>query len=136
MKEYIRFGAHDCKIEAEVFYEGEIYKIGRGISIANNFWYVNGEIVKKGIYEQFISKFNVDVNNLCQYLPQEKVAEFCRMSNEELLYSTLTSLKRQDLLENITFINDVETKLNDTNTKELALIKQKEEMQLIVEKNY
>ena len=134
LKEYIRFGAHDCKIEAEVFYEGEIYKIGRGISIANNFWYVNGEIVKKGIYEQFISKFNVDVNNLCQYLPQEKVAEFCRMSNEELLYSTLTSLKRQDLLENITFINDVETKLNDTNTKELALIKQKEEMQLIVEK--
>ncbi|WUR02140.1 structural maintenance of chromosomes protein 5 (SMC5) [Vairimorpha necatrix] len=134
LKEYIRFGEHDCKIEAEIFYNNKIIKLGRGISIANNFWYLNDELVKKGIYENFISKLNIDINNLCQYLPQEKVSEFCKMSNEELLNSTLLNLKENELIENIKCINEVESKINSEISKENALKKQIEEKEKIVKK--
>ena len=33
-------------------------------------------------------RLNIQVGNLCQFLPQEKVADFSRMSPQELLEST------------------------------------------------
>ncbi|KAK6090984.1 hypothetical protein P3W45_000229 [Vairimorpha bombi] len=134
IKEYIKFGEHDCKIEAEIFYEGQNIKIGRGFSIANNFWYINGSVVKKNIYEAFIDKLNINVNNLCQYLPQEKVSEFCRMSSEELLINTLLSLNKDSIVETLTYLNEIEHKLNDTSARESCLKKQKEELESMVEK--
>ena len=34
------------------------------------------------------TKLNIHVNNLCQFLPQDKVADFAKMSSKELLDST------------------------------------------------
>jgi chromosome segregation ATPase len=35
-----------------------------------------------------VNDLNIQVANLCQFLPQEKVAEFARMNPQELLENT------------------------------------------------
>ena len=38
--------------------------------------------------EEMVARLNIQVGNLVQFLPQEKVADFARMSPQELLEST------------------------------------------------
>ena len=42
---------------------------------------------KKDI-EALVEELNIQVGNLCQFLPQDKVADFAKMSPEELLENT------------------------------------------------
>jgi chromosome segregation ATPase len=38
--------------------------------------------------EECVARLNIQVGNLCQFLPQDKVADFAKMSQQELLEST------------------------------------------------
>ena len=38
--------------------------------------------------EQLVAHLGIQVGNLCQFLPQEKVSDFARMSPQELLENT------------------------------------------------
>ena len=38
--------------------------------------------------EDLVNSLNIQVGNLCQFLPQEKVSEFARMNPQELLENT------------------------------------------------
>jgi chromosome segregation ATPase len=38
--------------------------------------------------EELVSRLNIQVGNLTQFLPQEKVADFAKMSESELLENT------------------------------------------------
>ena len=38
--------------------------------------------------EELIKKLNIQVHNLCQFLPQDKVQEFAKMTPQELLENT------------------------------------------------
>lgn len=38
--------------------------------------------------DDLVAQKNIQVGNLCQFLPQEKVADFAKMTSEELLDNT------------------------------------------------
>jgi chromosome segregation ATPase len=38
--------------------------------------------------EEFTASLNIQINNLCQFLPQDKVADFAKMTQQELLENT------------------------------------------------
>lgn len=38
--------------------------------------------------EETVSDLNIQLSNLCQFLPQEKVADFAKMNKHELLENT------------------------------------------------
>jgi chromosome segregation ATPase len=38
--------------------------------------------------EDLVSKLNIQVDNLCQFLPQDKVADFSKMNPQQLLENT------------------------------------------------
>ena len=38
--------------------------------------------------EELINRLNIQLGNLCQFLPQDKVADFAKMSQVELLENT------------------------------------------------
>ena len=38
--------------------------------------------------EQLVADLGIQVSNLCQFLPQEKVTDFARMTPQELLENT------------------------------------------------
>ena len=41
-----------------------------------------------------MKKLNIQVGNLCQFLPQDRVADFARMSQQELLENTEKAVSR------------------------------------------
>ena len=38
--------------------------------------------------EETVGRLNIQIGNLCQFLPQDKVADFAKMSQQELLENT------------------------------------------------
>ena len=49
--------------------------------------------------KQKMKKLNVQVDNLCQFLPQDKVCSFAAMSAPELLRETEKAVGSEDLLQ-------------------------------------
>ena len=43
--------------------------------------------------EEFVAKCNIQLSNLCQFLPQERVADFAKMNKIELLENTELAVK-------------------------------------------
>lgn len=63
----------------------EISKIGDKVQ---SLWWVNGRTASQKSVEEMAARLNIQVGNLVQFLPQEKVADFARMSQVELLQNT------------------------------------------------
>lgn len=51
-------------------------------------WVLNGSAVSKRNVIEVIQKFNIQVNNLTQFLPQDRVCEFARLTPVQLLEET------------------------------------------------
>lgn len=46
-----------------------------------------------------IKLYNIQVDNLCQFLPQDRVQDFAKMNRQELLKQTKRALCKEDLIE-------------------------------------
>ncbi|EDQ86629.1 uncharacterized protein MONBRDRAFT_28020 [Monosiga brevicollis MX1] len=62
--------------------------------------------------KQKISALNIQMDNLCQFLPQDKVSEFSRMKPDELLVATETAIGGQKLREKHEKLAEDEQALN------------------------
>ncbi|KAK2386251.1 structural maintenance of chromosomes protein [Trifolium repens] len=51
-------------------------------------WFLNGNIVAKQDVAETIQRFNIQVNNLTQFLPQDRVCEFAKLTPVQLLEET------------------------------------------------
>ncbi|KAK2440243.1 structural maintenance of chromosomes protein [Trifolium repens] len=51
-------------------------------------WFFNGNIVAKKDIAETIQRFNIQVNNLTQFLPQDRVCEFAKLTPIQLLEET------------------------------------------------
>lgn len=47
--------------------------------------------------EELVAELNIQVANLCQFLPQEKVSEFARMNAQELLENTEKAVRIHEI---------------------------------------
>lgn len=57
-----------------------------------SFWFINKKPVTQKIVEEQVAALNIQVGNLCQFLPQDKVGEFAKLSKIELLEATEKSI--------------------------------------------
>jgi chromosome segregation ATPase len=64
--------------------------IRRKIKTSDNssVWYLNGRESQLKDITELVKSLNIQLDNLCQFLPQDKVVEFARMKPVELLYAT------------------------------------------------
>lgn len=62
-------------------------------------WELNGEAKSQKDVLTFISKYQIQVDNLCQFLPQDRVADFAKLNKQQLLKETQLALCRDDLVE-------------------------------------
>ncbi|KAH8405322.1 hypothetical protein KR222_005352, partial [Zaprionus bogoriensis] len=53
---------------------------------------VNSKDVGKSKYLNTIASYNIQVGNLCQFLPQDRVQDFSKMNPQELLANTMSSV--------------------------------------------
>ncbi|XP_056638861.1 structural maintenance of chromosomes protein 5 isoform X1 [Diorhabda sublineata] len=102
ISEYVK---HNCEvavinISLQDNEDNKFIKVTREFDIRDrSTWKINGKTVKLDVVLQCIKEFNVQVNNLCQFLPQDRVQDFAKMNKCELLRETQLALCRFDLIE-------------------------------------
>ncbi|XP_035898995.1 structural maintenance of chromosomes protein 5 [Anopheles stephensi] len=64
-----------------------------------NTFEIDGEVVSQQAYLQQIRAFNIQVDNLCQFLPQDRVQDFTKMNPRELLINTQSSVCAPEVQE-------------------------------------
>ncbi len=57
-----------------------------------NKYYVDDTECPYKKYLEHVAQFNIQINNLCQFLPQDRVQDFAKMNPQELLHNTQTSV--------------------------------------------
>uniref|UniRef100_A0A182SRW3 Structural maintenance of chromosomes protein 5 n=1 Tax=Anopheles maculatus TaxID=74869 RepID=A0A182SRW3_9DIPT len=64
-----------------------------------NTFEIDGAAVSQAAYLQQIRSFNIQVDNLCQFLPQDRVQDFTKMNPRELLINTQSSVCAAEVQE-------------------------------------
>ena len=62
-------------------------------------WKINGAVKHEKDVNIATAQLNIQLDNLCQFLPQEKVGEFAKMTPTELLKNTERAIGDAHLLE-------------------------------------
>ncbi|XP_040212662.1 structural maintenance of chromosomes protein 5 [Rana temporaria] len=91
---YVKRGCQKGVVELELFKPSGNLIITREIQVSNNqsTWYINGRSATLKSVEEQVAAMNIQVGNLCQFLPQDKVGEFAKLSKTELLEATEKSI--------------------------------------------
>ncbi|KAJ2937788.1 hypothetical protein O0L34_g18568 [Tuta absoluta] len=95
ISEYVRSGCQQATIEIELYQEpGQ-----RNVIITRTFnlkdvstWSIDHKTVREKQVQELIASMNIQVDNLCQLLPQDRVQDFSKMNPQELLRSTLAAV--------------------------------------------
>lgn len=90
VEDYIQYEKEKAVIEIDLFYEvGSKISISRTINRSGtSTWMLNNRNSNLKAVESKIKELNIQVTNLCQFLPQDRVADFVKMTPQELLGDT------------------------------------------------
>ncbi|KAM5192219.1 structural maintenance of chromosomes protein 5 [Mantella aurantiaca] len=91
---YVKRGCQKGMVELELYKASGNLVIMREIQVSNNqsTWYINGKSTTLKMVEEQVAALNIQVGNLCQFLPQDKVGEFAKLTKTELLEATEKSI--------------------------------------------
>ncbi|KAH3902906.1 related to Structural maintenance of chromosomes protein 5 [Saccharomycodes ludwigii] len=148
-QDYIRNGCNSCKItiylknNPEVLTEfhslikesddlieitRKIFKNeGSGNNKQKNQYFINGISVPENKVKEIINKLKIQLDNLCQFLSQERVEEFARLKNEKLLYETMRSID-PDLVDILEKLKEIEVLEQEQQQKLKNKLKRKSEL--------
>ena len=90
--------------------QGEVTTIRRDLKVTDNTskWYLNGKMSTAAAVKSLMSELNIDVDNLCSFMAQDKVGNFTLQTPKQILQTTLQSI--QDPRESKTLF-DIQTGL-------------------------
>jgi len=134
LSDYIKQGTDRGFIEIELFNDnGENYVIRRDLKKDNTSDFrFNGRQMSKNDVLKKIKELNVQIDNLCQFLPQDKVVCFASMSPKELLIETEKALAVSDMYENHMKLIELKKSQNEESN---SLEEQKRSLEDLVRKN-
>jgi chromosome segregation ATPase len=101
--EFVRNGSREAEIEVEL--KGGIRQRGRNPVIKriikrdgnSSKWFLNDQTATHKEIKELMHSLGVQVDNLCQFLPQDKVADFAALSPVELLAQTQKAVGSEDM---------------------------------------
>ncbi|ORY46464.1 P-loop containing nucleoside triphosphate hydrolase protein [Rhizoclosmatium globosum] len=102
LKEFVKKNQDQATIEIELKTDDGSILIERSFkhNSNNSSWKVDGRVVTEKGVREVIRDLNIQVDNLCQFLPQDRVSEFAQMSSEKLLLETERAAGDPSLLKN------------------------------------
>ncbi|KAG8183406.1 hypothetical protein JTE90_008303 [Oedothorax gibbosus] len=131
--DFIKLGHDKAYIEIELEEpKGRNVVISRTIQAEKSTYCVNGSPSNLSAVMICAKKYNIDVSNLCQFLPQEKVAEFSKMDKKKRLDNMLQSIGEPQLFTTFEELKQMRTDCNDL---QKSLRKLNSEMDSEVHKN-
>ncbi|XP_060660787.1 structural maintenance of chromosomes protein 5 [Drosophila nasuta] len=74
-------------------------------------FYVNSKELSKTKFLDIVASFNIQVSNLCQFLPQDRVQDFSKMNPQELLVNTMSSVCDDEFIKNFNDLKEMKLKL-------------------------
>ncbi|RDX71619.1 Structural maintenance of chromosomes protein 5, partial [Mucuna pruriens] len=95
-------------------------------------WLFNGNVVPKKDVAETIQRFNIQVNNLTQFLPQDRVCEFAKLTPVQLLEETEKAVGDPQLPEQHRALVDISRSLKHI---ELSLEKNEGTLKQLKERN-
>ncbi|PKY44897.1 P-loop containing nucleoside triphosphate hydrolase protein, partial [Rhizophagus irregularis] len=100
ISDFVKHGQERASIEIELKSENPIV-ITRTIEKSNNSsrWKINGKNATLRDVLAKVNTLNIQVDNLCQFLPQDKVSEFAQLSPSELLVQTQKAVGDKEMTE-------------------------------------
>ncbi|XP_050356467.1 structural maintenance of chromosomes protein 5 [Nymphalis io] len=107
VSDYIQTGCETATIEIELYQETGMKNviIKRTIYMKEvSKWSIDNVAVPEKDVRCLIERFNIQVDNLCQLLPQDRVQSFSELNSKELLKSTLSAVKGENsvkILDNL-----------------------------------
>ncbi|KAG0313305.1 Structural maintenance of chromosomes protein 5 [Dissophora globulifera] len=102
ISEFVKHGADKGWIEIVLCNRhGSNVVIKRHINKNNNtsVWKINGENKTQKEVMKKVQSFDIQVDNLCQFLPQDRVSEFAQMTPQELLRETQRAVGGDEMLQ-------------------------------------
>ncbi|XP_045610449.2 structural maintenance of chromosomes protein 5 isoform X1 [Procambarus clarkii] len=102
LADYVKHGKEISTLETELYTENTSCNvvIKRQFDRKNkSVWFLQGKEVPKKVIEAKIAALNIQVDNLCQFLPQDRVANFAKMNKVQLLEATEKAVGDASLYE-------------------------------------
>ncbi|XP_046406494.1 structural maintenance of chromosomes protein 5-like [Ischnura elegans] len=101
VSKYIRYNADRATIEIELYNtKGKNYVVSRTIFRGNkSSWSIGGYSCSQEEVENLTSKLNIQIDNLCQSLPQGSVQDFAKMNSLTLMENTEKCIGGMAMLE-------------------------------------
>ncbi|XP_063905128.1 structural maintenance of chromosomes protein 5-like [Zophobas morio] len=102
VSEYVK---HECdEATINIYLQGEresdFIKITRTLTAQDrSVWFLNNRKVLAKDVVDCVRQYNIQVDNLCQFLPQDRVQDFAKLNQQQLLKETQVALCRNDLIE-------------------------------------
>nr|CAD7408937.1 unnamed protein product [Timema poppensis] len=101
---FVKTSCSSATIEIELLnLQGKNYIIKRVIIAkdGSSKWFLNGDEKSSKEIEDLATKLKLQVDNLCQFLPQDRVQDFARMDHHELLINTIKCVGSDGMLEDL-----------------------------------
>lgn len=106
VEDFIKNGEDECEIEitlknnskiqgiANVLSSDDVIKITRVLirHKKKSDYFINDRPASEGVVKSMILQLNIQLDNLCQFLSQERVEEFARLKSDKLLFETIRSI--------------------------------------------
>merc|ERR1712142_1056306 len=117
LNDFIKVGEEWAEIEVELFQPEEenvvIIRRWERSTKTNSSWRINGRKVGPKEVEKLVDSLRIQVDNLCQFLPQDKVHDFSRLNSKGLLDSTIDAVGEIELKERHKELKDLQKNMNE-----------------------
>lgn len=113
--DFIKVGEEFAQVEVELFHPEKENQVicRRWDQAGKSLWTIDGN--KSGLreVERLVATYRIQVDNLCQFLPQDKVHDFSRLNSKGLLDSTVDAVGETELKEKHEELKDLQKKMNE-----------------------
>lgn len=123
VSEYVKHGCQEAMIEIELAKDGKRFKNNITVRCTikrdgnKTAFSVNGKPQGKKAVIELCRSLSIQIDNLCQFLPQDKVVEFAAMTPVELLRSTQRAVASQEMIDMHEDLKDLRRKQKDVQAK-------------------
>ena len=112
VSEFVKHGCQEAMIEIELAKDDRRFK--RNVIFRclikkegnKTIYSINGENKSKKSTVELARSLSIQIDNLCQFLPQDKVVEFAAMTPVELLRSTQRAVADQEMIDTHEFLKE------------------------------
>ncbi|KAM5379648.1 hypothetical protein ACJZ2D_003842 [Fusarium nematophilum] len=102
-KEFVKHGKDTATIEIELYkrpkdHRNFVVKVQIRREQNTQKWWLNGKESNHKTVQSLMRKLKIQVDNLCQFLPQDRVVEFAACTPVDLLHETLRAAAPEEML--------------------------------------